>query len=127
MGSPEHAEQVAVVTWARWRINQHAALEWLHAIPNGAKFGSNRKLAAIQAGRLKAEGLLPGVPDLFLPYPAHGYHGYYIEMKRPGNIKGVRDGQRDFMAWAESVGYLCQVHDSAESAIESIKWYLEMK
>jgi len=120
----EHDEQVAVVNWARLNIGRFPALEWLHAIPNGAQFGKERRLAIIQAQKLKAEGLLPGVPDLFLPLPARGYHGFYIEMKRPGNLRGVRDGQSDYMAYAESVGYLCQVHDTAESAIEALEWYL---
>lgn len=117
----EHDEQSALITWARMT---RGPLSWLYATPNGAQFGRDRKLAIIQAGKLKREGLLPGVPDLFLPYPARGYHGFYVEMKARGRAKDVRDGQREFMAWAESVGYLCQVHDSFESAREALEWYV---
>ena len=39
-------------------------------------------------GRLRAEGLKSGVPDLCLP-SAHGeYHGLYIEMKRTKRRQG---------------------------------------
>jgi hypothetical protein len=120
----EHDEQTVVIQWARLNAGRYPCLDWLHAIPNGAQFGKDRKLAIIQAQRLKAEGLTPGVSDLFLPWAARGYHGFYIEMKRPGNMAGVREGQADFMAYAESAGYLCQVLDSAESAIEALEWYL---
>jgi len=118
----EHDEQTNLISWAR---RCPSPLDWLYACPNGAQFGTNRKLAVIQAGKLKREGLLPGVPDLFLPYPARGYHGFYIEMKAPGKIKEVRPGQAQFMEWAESVGYLCQVHDSFESAKEALEWYTQ--
>jgi hypothetical protein len=124
----EHDEQTAVIHWARLQANIWPALQWLHAIPNGARLpwrkNSNGKRYSPEAAKLKAEGLTPGVPDLFLPFAAHGYHGFYIEMKAPGKLDTVRDGQSAFMAWAESVGYLAQVHDSAESAIEALKWYL---
>lgn len=120
----EHDEQAAVIEWARWNAGKCHCLDWLHAIPNGAQFGRDRKMAVIQANRLKAEGLTPGICDLFLPFAARGYHGFYVEMKAPGKIREVRPGQADFMAYAESVGYLCQVHDSAQSAIEALQWYL---
>ena len=120
----EHSEQSALIQWARSLAHRYPCLDWLHAIPNGAQFGSDRKLAVMQAVRLKAEGLTPGICDLFLPYPAHGYHGFYIEMKAPGKIREVRPGQADFMDYAESVGYLCQVHDSWDAAREALEWYV---
>ena len=130
MTTTEHQEQAAIIEWARMQANLHPALEWLFAIPNGAKrpWRKNRqgKRYSPEAIKLKREGLTPGVPDLFLPYPSRGYHGYFLEMKRPGNIEGVRDGQKEFMAYCECAGYLAQVHDNADSAIEAIKWYLEL-
>jgi hypothetical protein len=126
----EHAEQVAVIAWARLQANAHPALEWIHAIPNGAKLpwrkNKNGKRYSPEAQKLKAEGLTPGIPDLFLPYPAQGYAGFYLEMKRPGNIEEVREGQKEFMAYCERAGYLAQVHDYADDAIAAIQWYLGM-
>ena len=116
--------QALVIDWARLKIYEYPALEWLYACPNGSNYGKDRRLAAIQAKRMRDEGLLPGVPDLFLPYPARGKHGYYLELKRPGAMNEVRQGQREFMAWAESVGYLCNVFDNFEDITESLVWYL---
>lgn len=124
----EHGEQTAVIDWARRNKGAFLCLGWLHAIPNGAKLPYRKNAKgqrySPEAIKLKAEGLTPGVPDLFLPFPARNYHGFYIEMKAPGKLNEVRDGQRDFMAYAESEGFLCQVHDSADSAIEALKWYI---
>jgi len=124
----EHTEQAAVIDWARRNKGAFPCLAWLHAIPNGAKLPYRKNAKgqrySPEASKLKAEGLTPGVPDLFLPWPARGYHGFYVEMKAPGKIQDVRDGQRDFMAYAEGAGFLCQVHDSVDSAIEALKWYI---
>jgi len=120
----EHDEQKSLIQWAKKQACLYPALAWLFAIPNGAQYGKDRRLAIIQAQKMKSEGLLPGVPDLFLPYPARGFAGFFIEMKAPGKMKEVRPGQAAFMAWAESVGYLCQVHDSFEGAQEALLWYV---
>jgi len=126
----EHDEQVAVIQWARLQSFAYPSLEWLHAIPNGAKLpwrkNSKGQRYSPEAMRLKAEGLTPGICDLFLPYAAHSYHGFYIELKRPGNIGGVRDGQKEFMAYCEKAHYLAQVFDNADDAIQALKWYVEM-
>lgn len=116
----EHDEQSALVDWARLMSWRWPCLRWLHAIPNGASLSGGPRTA----NRLKAEGMTPGICDLFLPFAARGYHGLYIEMKAPGRMSAVRDGQRDFMEYVESAGYLAQVHDSFETAKELIEWYL---
>lgn len=120
----EHEAQSLVVSWARLNTGRWPMLEWLFAVPNGAQYGKDKRLAYIQNNKLKAEGLTPGISDLCLPWAARGFHGFYIEMKAPGKIKDVRPGQADFLAYLETAGYLGQVHDSAESAIEAISWYL---
>jgi hypothetical protein len=121
IGATEHSEQTAVIQWARFQQNVHPALKWLHAIPNGASLSSRG-----EARKLLEEGLTPGISDLFLPWAAKGHHGFYIEMKRPGNIDGVRDGQKDFLAYLEEAGFLGQVFDDAEEAISAICWYLDL-
>lgn len=72
----EHAEQRALLTWASMSTGKHPELRLLFAIPNG---GARSKAAA---GKLKAEGVKPGVPDLCLPVARGGFHGLYLEMKR---------------------------------------------
>jgi hypothetical protein len=99
---------------------QLPCLRWLHAIPNGAPFSGGARTAT----KLKAEGLVPGICDLFLPFAARGWHGFYIETKRPGSIGQVRDGQKEFMEYLQTVGYLAQVIDSFDGAVDALEWYL---
>lgn len=68
----EHEEQVTLFAWFRMR---HAGM-LMYAIPNGGARSS------ITGARLRDEGVLAGVPDIFLPCPSGGKHGLYIEMKR---------------------------------------------
>ena len=53
----EHAHQAALFCWLRRKTHYHPELEWIFAVPNG---GSRDK---ITAGKLKAEGVTPGVFD----------------------------------------------------------------
>lgn len=123
----EHDLQSRVIQWRDWKKGAYPHLAWLHSSTNGAKLprrkNKNGQWYSPEAMKLKAEGMTSGIPDLFWPYPAHGYHGFYIECKRPGCLNEVRPGQADFMAYAEAHGYLCQVHDSDETIIEVLSWY----
>ncbi len=128
----EHDLQVAVVDWARRMAWRWPCLRWLHSSLNGASFehrqvqvrGRQVDKAVLQWKRLEAEGATKGICDLFLPWAARGYHGFYIELKRPGALSQVRDGQREFMAYLEGAGYLAQVIDGVEDAIAALEWYL---
>ncbi|MDH5541925.1 MAG: VRR-NUC domain-containing protein [Nitrospinota bacterium] len=73
----EHQHQVALINWASAHENKYPGLHLLHAIPNG---GHRNKATA---GKLKAEGVKAGFPDLLLPVPRGEYHSLYIEMKKP--------------------------------------------
>ncbi len=74
------------------------ALQWLHSIPNGG-------LRDIRtAARMKAEGLKPGIADIFLPWPIEGMHGLYIELKKSNGKSS--DDQLAFQTYCLSVGYL---------------------
>jgi hypothetical protein len=72
----EHAEQVALMRWARLWSAHVPELALLFAIPNG---GQRHKIVA---ARLRAEGVQAGVPDLFLPVARRDRHGLFIELKR---------------------------------------------
>lgn len=71
----EHQHQKALVTWAGYAAGGDPRLRLLYAIPNG---GQRTKATA---GKLKAEGVRAGVPDLCLPVPVRETHALYIEMK----------------------------------------------
>ena len=67
----EHKLQTACVNWYKLQFKNTA----LFAIPNG---GQRSKTTG---AKLKAEGVVAGVPDLFLAVGNHNYHGLFIEIK----------------------------------------------
>jgi len=89
----------------------------MFSIPNG---GSRNKLEAI---KLKREGVLSGVLDIFISEARNGFHGLYIEMKVKPNKPTPR--QADFIRMASSRGYKCGVCYSWEEAKDMILEYLE--
>ncbi len=129
--SSEHEEQAAVIQWARLHAGMWPELVWLFAIPNGAYLGRTTEVrkgkvvqVCRQAARLKAEGLLPGVSDLFLP-AAHGrYHGLFIEMKHGSNTLTAE--QEAFLEAMLGQGYLAMACWGAGQAIEEIECYLRL-
>lgn len=109
MREREHAEQAALVRRAEWHAGRYPILRLLYAIPNGGA-----RSAAV-AGRLKAEGVRAGVPDLCLPVPsADGRHiGLYLELKAPGGggeRKGrTSDAQEGWIAALRAAGHRVEV------------------
>jgi hypothetical protein len=100
----EHEEQRELVRWFR----QSWPDVRIFAIPNG---GARSKATA---GRLKAEGVASGVPDLFVPA-----WRLWVEMKR---TKGgsLSPEQKDWIKYLESVGFCCIVGKGAEDAKRQI-------
>ena len=115
----EAEQQKQVVTWARWasKSGKYPMLEMLHCSLNGVK------LSKTQAGIAKAQGMLSGVPDLFLPVPRGKYHGLYIEMKHGSNT--LTENQKKFLQNAANVGYAVSVCYSANEAIKRIEDYYQ--
>jgi len=106
----EHDEQVGFVVWFRSRFPGVLIL----AVPNGGKRhpGTARKL--------KAEGVVPGVPDLFVPE-----WSLWVEMKR---AKGGRlsPDQRQVIAYLEGIGHSVIVGHGAEDASRQlIEWRMQ--
>jgi hypothetical protein len=113
----EHAEQVALITWARLSQYRLPELRLLHAIPNG---GQRSKA---QAGKLKAEGVLAGIPDLFLPVAREPRHGLYIEMKGP--TTGVPTTEQwEVMRELALAGYAVCVARGWDKAVDAVERYL---
>lgn len=102
------------------------ALEWFHAIHNQ---GHGDKVRGANA---KAEGVRKGVADTFLPWPNAGWHGLYIEMKKPTEKPksstakgGVSDEQAKFGEYARRVGYGFMVCYSWREAANALRSYIE--
>ncbi|HMY01639.1 MAG TPA: VRR-NUC domain-containing protein [Agitococcus sp.] len=115
----ESAYQTQVVEWSRWAYkanpSRYPMLNMLHCSLNGVK------LSGTQAKVAKGQGMLSGVPDLFLPVPKNGFHGLFIEMK---SEKGrVTENQHWFLTNADSVGYKTVICYSAKEAISAIEAY----
>lgn len=115
----EHNEQVSLFQW--WDITQ-CKKPWaslLFAIPNGGL----RNI--VTAARLKAEGVKPGIPDLFLAWPAGGLHGLWIELKTPkGRPSRI---QKEVLEILRSAGYAAVVAYGWDQAMRYIELYLAEK
>ena len=105
----EHEEQRALLARVRRAADAFPDLALLYAIPNG---GHRQKASA---GKLWAEGVKRGVPDLCLPIPRDGYHGLYLELKR---VTGgtVSPEQRVWHAALREQGYRVEVCKGADAA-----------
>lgn len=125
MNQEEHNLQCACVKWFAY---QHPELQGLlFAIPNG---GARSKATA---GKLKAEGVVPGVADLILMVPrcvkAHDDEGWYntihalcIEMK---TAKGRQSPeQKGWMEMVQAHGYKYAVCRSLEDFVSTVEGYL---
>jgi len=113
--SPEHDLQVACVKWFRLAY----AHKIIFAIPNGGK----RNIGT--AMKLRAEGVLAGTPDLFIPEANNGYHGLFIEMKAGKGT--LSDNQKVIIPMLIEKGYQVEVVRSAEEFIEVVNSYLKNK
>lgn len=126
----EHRIQAAIVAWFR---SAAAGLgvdpRLLFAIPNGALYGRGVE-RVIRAKMLKAEGLTPGVPDLFLARAsycdgeAEPYElGMFVECKTPeGAIAAEQKAMHELL---RARGYRVEVVRSVEEGIAVITSYLK--
>lgn len=112
----EQDEQIALIARCRLYTGTYPALRLLMHYPSGG----SRHVA--EAKKLKAMGVLPGVPDLFLPVAARGYHGWFCEVKSPTGILSV--GQRSVILELRARGYYVAVLVGQEAVWENLLWYI---
>lgn len=85
--------------------------------------GGNRSQR--EAGKFKLMGVLPGVPDIFLPLRSGEYCGLYIELK---NGKGKpSEAQIDYMTTVAGEGYLCLLVNDIEVLKSCVTEYLNQR
>lgn len=96
----EDEEQIMLVSWFRLAFPNVL----IYHVPSGQL---RRLLVAL---KLKKMGVVPGIPDLFIPE-----WKLYIEMKR---VKGgaLSNAQKDVIAYLESCGYECIVAKGFDNA-----------
>ncbi len=124
----ESENQVALFSW--WEVSHAkfgAARHLMFAIPNGSALGTGKedwqvKQRIIRGKRLKAEGLTPGVFDIFVSVPRQGRCGMFVEMKRKGGEPSPE--QIAFKTSVEAQGYATAICYSSMEAIDAITFYL---
>lgn len=112
----EHDLQASIIAECDLRANQDPRWNLIFAIPNG---GHRNKATA---GKLKAEGVRAGMPDLFLPVAARECHGLFIELKVGSNK--ATENQWRMIDRLKLQGYAATVVWDAQMAINLIAWYL---
>ena len=103
----EHDEQKGLINWFREKFPGIL----IFAIPNGEK----RSISV--AKRLKAEGVVRGVPDLYVPA-----WNLWIEMKRQKGGR-VSAEQRDWHDYLRSIGHTVIVgKGAADASAQVLRW-----
>ena len=130
----EYAEQKAVCDW--WRL--YARIKGLDerllfSVPNGAHLAGSSQQRAIKMKMLKATGLRPGVPDLFLAVPKFVpgleispqelmFAGLFLELKRKGGRP--QSNQVSYCDLLRRRAYNVVVAQGSAEAIRAIKAYV---
>lgn len=112
----EHAHQVAFFEWAA--LQRFPGIELLHATPNG---GGRSKA---EAGRLKAEGVKAGQPDVSWPVARGGFIGLAIEFKH-GDGNPSKE-QRERIDRLQREGWMVTVCWSWDAAARLLTGYAGM-
>ncbi|AXO88424.1 VRR-NUC domain-containing protein [Pseudomonas parafulva] len=113
----EGQEQAALMQELQLRFPQ--AFKLIYHVPNGG-----HRVKAV-AGKLKAQGVKAGVPDLVLPMARGGYFGLYIEFKAmPPFDAEVSPNQDAYIQALTGQGYLAIVCRGRIDAMEAIRAYL---
>lgn len=114
----EAQEQEWLFQWAQaMKVLRWPELELMFHVPNG---GSRNR---IEAARLKAQGVKPGVPDIFLPVARKGRHGLFIELKR--KVGGqVSPEQNKMLGELNRQGFMAVVCKGWNAAADVIEDYM---
>jgi len=111
----KHLEDSIQKTCVQWFRLQYPKKIIFH-IPNGG----NRNIR--EAARLKAQGVLAGIPDLLIAEPNGNHSGLWIEMKSP---KGrTTKSQDEMMPKLIDRGYRVSICRSLGEFQEVVKYYL---
>lgn len=111
----EHQIQSSFFQLLRLKYKSIAPYCW--ATPNG---GFRHWSTAC---KLKREGVMAGVFDVFVAWPINGKHGLFIEFKTGKN--SLTDAQKVFMRKMVTNDYSCCVCYSVDEAFHYLRCYLE--
>jgi hypothetical protein len=97
--------------------------KFIFSIPNGTHLAGDGIARAIKMKKLKDEGFMPGVADLFLMIPRGEYHGMFIEMKAEKGA--LQTEQKEFLERADNQGYMAVTCYGFIEAKEAVTQYLK--
>lgn len=118
MQHKESNMQQQCVAWFRAQYQQYAML-MVHPINEGCGHSTaDRRRQGIH----KAEGAVPGVPDLLFFMPSDGFAGMGIELKTPSGRQS--QPQRDFQQMFQAAGYMYVVVRSLDEFKKIINDYI---
>ena len=109
MKTSESLEQAQFFAW----VKKHMAQYPIFSIPNGGY------RTATAAARMKMEGLMPWVPDIFVAVVP----GLFIEMKAQGGR--LSEAQKTMIERLRGQGYAVAVCEGCEQAQVALVEYLE--
>ena len=112
--SSEDAQQKHFFDYVRAINKPHYQV--IHSIPNGSY-----KKSKYQQSLFKQTGLLKGAWDVFVPIPAGGYSGLYLEFKWTTTLSKEQEWFRDTL----SGFYRFEVVYTAKQAVRVLENYLK--
>ena len=113
----EDSLQIQSAAYIKKALYNRKLPQVFHHCPNGG----NRSQR--EASKMKLAGVLPGVPDIFIPLRSGEYSGLYIELE---NGKGkLAQAQIDYMEAVTTQGFLCLVVNDLETLQKTITEYLK--
>ena len=115
MKTNEHQLQVACVNYFRIKYPNYL----IFSIPNAGK-------RSVRAGvYYKAEGLVAGVPDLFVPEPCGYFSGLFIEMKTESKNSKPSPAQVEMIKKLQARGYKVVICRSLDNFITEVTNYFK--
>jgi hypothetical protein len=115
----EGQEQAALMR--ELELRYPAVFELIYHVPNGG-----HRVKAV-AGKLKAQGVKAGIPDLVLTMARGGFFGLYIEFKAtPPNDAAISPSQHERIRKLNEQGYLAVVCRGHFDTVEQIRAYLRL-
>jgi hypothetical protein len=121
----EDDHQIALFQWIRLKEKSDPRYASIIAIPNGGK------RSKVTAARMKAAGVRAGVSDIFVAVAMGGYHGLWLELKKP-RVKGepkpkTSPEQKAWLVCQLENDYSCGVCYGWEDARDFIISYFGME
>lgn len=127
----EGSQQLALFVWLSGEARTRPIFGLAFHVPNGDSRGDTELSRSIAGGRLKGQGVKSGVPDVAFPVARRGYHGLFIEMKRPGlrpkgpkSPRGTSDKQDRWIAALMAQGNCVAICYEWTEARDVFLWYL---